>query len=340
MRFLVVQPGPDFSVADVYAGWVEALRGLGQDVFEFNLSDRLTFYNSVLMPAGEGLFRPAVAPGRAAELAVNGLYAAILKVRPHVLLLISGFYIPGELLDIARAAGVRVVLRCTESPYEDGRQSELAQHADLTLVDDPTNLSMFPDGTVYLPQAYRPSLHRPGPAVPELVCDFGFVGTGYPSRIDFFERMDLSDLRVLLAGNWKALADESPLRRHLLHADDAECLDNARTVELYRSTKVGINLYRREAETEAQSAGWAVGPRELEMAAAGCFFLRDPRGEGDELLDMLPTFANPVEASEQLRWWLDRPDAREAAAEKARAAVADRTFDTNARRLLRLLERK
>ena len=29
MRWLVIQPGPSFSVADVYDGWVEALQGLG-----------------------------------------------------------------------------------------------------------------------------------------------------------------------------------------------------------------------------------------------------------------------------------------------------------------------
>jgi len=41
MRFLIVHPGPGFSVADVYVGWRDALRGLGHTVIEFNLGDRL-----------------------------------------------------------------------------------------------------------------------------------------------------------------------------------------------------------------------------------------------------------------------------------------------------------
>lgn len=339
MRFLVGEPGPHFSVADVCEGWSEALRAAGQDVFRFNLGDRLTFYNSVLLDAGNGLFKHALDAEQATDLAINGLYAAVLKTRPHVLLLVSGFFIPPQLLDIVRAAGVRVVLLCTESPYEDGRQAALAEHADLTLVNDPTNLDRFPAGTVYVPHAYRPALHCPGPAVPDLVCDLGFVGTGYPSRIGFLEAMDLDGLDVLLAGNWTRLAEDSPLRKYLAHAE-SECLDNTATVDVYRSARVGLNLYRREAENDAQTAGWAVGPREIEMAAAGLFFLRDPRPEGDELLPMLPTFTGPAEASEQLRWWLAHPEQRAAAAEKARAAVADRTFDTNVRRLLRLLERE
>jgi hypothetical protein len=41
MRILVIHPGPDFSVHDVYAGWVFALKQLGCQVFEYNLNDRL-----------------------------------------------------------------------------------------------------------------------------------------------------------------------------------------------------------------------------------------------------------------------------------------------------------
>jgi hypothetical protein len=83
-----------------------------------------------------------------------------------------------------------------------------------------------------------------------------------------------------------------------------------------------------------------MGPREVEMAATGLFFLRDPRGEGDEILDMLPTFASPEDASEQLRYWLAHDDERQALAGKAREAVADRTFHNHAATLLRLLDRQ
>jgi len=44
VRFLVVHPGPAYSVADVHDGWVDALRGLGQQVWTYNLDDRLAFY--------------------------------------------------------------------------------------------------------------------------------------------------------------------------------------------------------------------------------------------------------------------------------------------------------
>lgn len=80
-----------------------------------------------------------------------------------------------------------------------------------------------------------------------------------------------------------------------------------------------------------------MGPREVEMAACGMFFLRDPRPEGDELLSMLPTFTSPQEASERLRYWLEHPTLRQELASKAREAIADRTFSNRAAELLRIL---
>jgi spore maturation protein CgeB len=340
MRILAAHPGPSFSVHDVYIGWVEALRELGQQVVEFNLSDRLTFYDAALIEA-EGEVRKALSGEQAHELAVNGIYAALYRTRPDVLLAVSAFFYPPALLDLARSYGTRVVLLHTESPYEDGRQVAIAAHADLNLINDPTNLTAFRKvaPAEYVPHSYRPSIHHPGLPDPKLAADLAFVGTGYASRIDFFEAMDLAGLDVLLAGNWQQLDDESPLRSYVAHEPD-ECLDNEQTADVYRSAQVGLNLYRREAEAEHLAAGWAMGPREIEMAACGLFFLRDPRPEGDEVLSMLPTVAGPEDASEQLRYWLDHPGQRRDLAAAAREAVADRTFTTRAAQLLRWLDKE
>lgn len=331
MRWLVAAPGAAFSVFDVYQGWVEALQGLGQDVHRFNLDDRLSFYGSSYFELN-GEHRK-LDPKLAMDMATNGLYAALYKVKPDVLMVVSGFFIPVEIYELARTYGTRIVVLHTESPYEDHRQVTVAEHADLNLINDPTNIDRFPAGTRYVPHAYRPALHHPGPSVAEMVCDLGFVGTGYPSRIAFFGAMDLSGLDVLLAGNWTGLAEDSPLRPFLA-TDVKDCLDNEDTTDVYRSARVGMNLYRREAQSDDLVAGWAMGPREVEMAACAAFFLRDPRGEGDEVLSMLPTFTSPEEASHLLRYYLARPDERADLAMKAREAVAGRTFDAHAADLL------
>jgi spore maturation protein CgeB len=341
VKILAAHPGPNFSVHDCYVGWVEAFRELGHQVADFNLSERLTFYDAALLEVGQNRFRKALTAEQATSLAVNGLYAALYKTRPDVLFAVSAFFYPHELFDLARAYGTRIVVLHTESPYEDGRQLQTAEHADLNLINDPTNLAAFQRvaPTVYTPHSYRPPLHTPGPVVDGFRSEFAFVGTGYASRIAFLEAMNLDGLEVLLAGNWTQLAGTSPLRRHVGHDVD-ECIDNTQTVDVYRSTQVGMNLYRREAEAEHLAYGWSMGPREVEMAATGCFFLRDPRPEGDDVLPMLPTFTTPEDAAEQLRWWLSKPDSRREVAGKAREAVADRTFTKQAARVLRLLDSK
>jgi hypothetical protein len=329
-----------FSVHDVYVGWCEALRDAGQQVARFNLDERLQFYSHALMPTPTpDVFRRAFTTEQAIERTAAGIYEALYEFRPDVLMVVSGFFLPPTVYERARANGVRIVVVHTEEPYEHERQMRLAQYADINLIDDPTNLAAFEAISVarYFPHTYRPSVHCPGPAVPELVCDLGFVGTGYPSRIAFFEAMNLDGLDVRLAGNWQGLAEGSPLRA-LKHGPLNECYDNTDAVDLYRSQRCGINLYRHDGLDPDCPPGVAIGPREVEMAAVGAFFIREPRPEGDEVLDMLPTFASPEDASEQLRWWLAHPHDMASFAAKAREAIADRTFDNQAVQLLRLLD--
>jgi hypothetical protein len=330
-------------VADVHAGWCEALRVAGQHVREFPLDSTLTFYGSVLLPVEgeEGRFKRALTSEQATGLATDRLLVSVMKVRPHLLLVISAMFLPPDLLEICRAAGVKIVIVHTESPYEDERQLAIASYADLNIVNDPTNLDSFKQlgPAEFFPHAYRPSIHHPGPADPALACDFAFVGTGFPSRVEFFEAMDLTDMDVALAGNWRLLDDDSKLAKLVLH-DPLECFDNTDAAALYRSARVGLNMYRREAQAEHLVDGWACGPREIEQAACGLPFVREARPESDELFPMLPTFTTPQEASEQIRWLLGHDGYREMVAAKAQAAIADRTFDNHAARLLRLLEKE
>ncbi len=339
MRWLACQPGPAYSVQDCHNGWVEALRAAGEKVLDYPLGDWITFFGAAQIRAGTGDYRQAFTGDQAYEAAADRLAAALYKTRPDVLFLTSGFFLPLPLLDTARRDGVKVVLLCTEQPYELTRELEIAEHSDIALLTDPTTIGHFANvcAAVHQPHCYRPSVHHPGPADPTLEADLAFVGTGFPSRVEFFEAMKLDGLDVMLAGNWQDLAEDSPLRKHIVGGPE-ECLDNARTAEVYRSMRVGLNLYRREAEAEDLVQGWAVGPREIEMAACGGFFLRDSRPEGDALFPSLPIFRSADEAGEQLRWWLAHPQARADAAAKAREAVLDRTFDHAAARLLRLIE--
>jgi len=338
VKWLLVHPGPGFSVHDVHIGWFEALTGLGEQVRDYNLGERLTFFERARFERETGLYSRALTTNEdIVRLAVDGLYADLYRTHPDVLLVVSALFVPHELIDLARSCGTRVVVLHTESTYEDDRQLKTAEHADLNLLNDPVNLDRFPRA-LYLPHAYRPAIHHPGPPDPDLVCDLAFVGTGYASRVRFLEAMDLDGLDVTLAGNWQHLNETSPLRRHIGH-DPARCFDNTDTARLYRSAKAGLNLYRREANLPELAQGVAIGPREVEMAACRLPFVRDRRPESDDLFPMLPAFTTPDEATDQLRWLLTHDTVAAQLADHAYAVIADRTFTNHAAILLRLLDK-
>lgn len=338
-KILVIHPGPEYSVADVHEGLIAGLRANGAEVGEFNLNDRLCFFTGAHMekPVGSGNFIPAFGREEGIALAAEGLEMVCYEWWPDVVIVVSGFFIPPKVWGVLARRPHHVVLWCTESPYEDDKQAQPARYVDTVILNDPTNLAAFREfneRTFYLPHSFDPARHFPGDPDPELECDFAFVGTGFPSRVEFFEKVDWSGIRARFAGHWR-VDDDSPLRPFLMGDG---CFDNADTARLYRSAKVTANLYRKETTEGGSAAGWAMGPREVELAACGAFFLREPRPEGDELFPMLPTFTTPIEFEDALRWWLDHPVERERAASQARDAIAPRTFERTAARLLALLD--
>ncbi len=291
---------------------------------------------------GHPIVRQAMTQLEAVRASMQGLSHACLAYWPDVILFVSGFFVTADIFHLLRLRRFKIVLLHTESPYQDTEQLTRAPFGDINLLNDPVNISAYSElgPAHYVPHAYRPELHHPrkGPLNPDLAADLTFIGTAFKSRVEFFEAMaahpSFAGTDFLLGGSyWTDETDEgSVLRKYLSQA--CQCVDNTETAELYRHASCGINLYRRESEDDHQGEGWAMGPREVELAASGLFFLRDPRAETDEVLPMLPSFSSPGDAAEKLRWWLAHEAERRKAAREARLAVADRTFASNARRLL------
>ncbi|HXJ71285.1 MAG TPA: hypothetical protein VNM37_00485, partial [Candidatus Dormibacteraeota bacterium] len=251
------------------------------------------------------------------------------------------FWYPPYLLDAMRGRGMKVILLHTEAPYQTDEQLVRAAHADINLLNDPTGIELYRDlgpPAEYMPHAYRPAIHYPAPPGTGPRWDLAFVGTGFPSRVKFFEAMDLGGLDVKLAGPWMDLPEDSPLRDWTATGIDG-CIDNDHTAAIYRQARTGINLYRREGEDTWTGDAWAMGPREVELAACGLYFARDPRPESDQMFPMLPSFTTPAEAGDIIRWALAHPGVRAEAAAKARAAIEDRTFTNKAKALMRMISK-
>ena len=360
MRVLLVHPGPDFSVADVFNGYHSALKALGATVKVYDTNKRLSFYAMAHLPdynaPEEGLerdeegelIRPmkkAYTSEQAMTAAMQGLSHELYTFWPDLVIFVSGFFITASALRVIRSRRHKIVIMHTESPYQDDEQLVRAQFADLNLLNDPANLADYQalvPNSHYMPHAYNPKVHFP--ATEAKKTDFAFVGTIFKSRKQFFEEMlhyvstmD-SNYRIELGGaGWdNTYMDGSPLLNLLGHARDV-CVDNPRTAEAYRRARSGINFYRRESEGEHAGEGWAMGPREVELAACGVPFLRDPRPESDQVFPFLPSFSSPAEAAAQLKWLLEDEDRRAMLSIKAQEAIRERTFENNAKQMLKYL---
>jgi hypothetical protein len=337
MRALVVNPGPNFSVADVARGWARGLADLGVQVRTFEL-DKLLDYFAYAYTDRNGEIVKAHTETEAIQLAAGQIKAACYDWWPDLVLVVSGFFMYPQLVDIMRDRHRHVVLLCTESPYEDEAQLQKAAWYDGVVLNDPTNLDAFAevcDGpALYAPHAYDPAVHYRAPAKPH--ADVSWIGTCYPSRARFLEQVDWSGLDVSFGGNFKD-APESLLR--FVGHEPEDCVDNDVTAEVYRGSLASFNIYRAETNGQLSDSadGWAMGPREVEMARCGLWFARQSRPESDEVFPMLPTFSDPQELGDQLRWAIANPEARMMAVERAFAAVEDRTFPNNARALLQAL---
>ncbi len=318
----------------------------------YQTNERLVFYGHALFEEKNtvpcehcgrvGVRKAMPDPEMIAQMATKGLLETCYTFWPDVIFFVSAFYQTGQTLNLLRSRGHKIVMLHTESPYQDDEQMMRGQFASLNLLNDPTNLTKWADLGVpaaYVPHSYDSDVHFP--AYPrESSVDFSFVGTAFRSRCEFFSAMNFDGIDTVLGGNgWDTIDPEFyGLYRYLGH-EPGKCVDNTETARVYRMSRAGINFYRREGEEGHKGEGWAMGPREIEMAACGLFFLRDPRPESDEVFGMLPTFSSPQEAEEKLRWYLAHDRAREDLADLALDAVQDFTFDNRAREVLDLMEK-
>jgi spore maturation protein CgeB len=332
----VVHPGANWSTADVHRGWVRGLEAHGVQVDTFDLQARLMFYSKAQIVEPDGSVSKVLDEQEVMHAASHGVLAAVYATWPDLVLVVTGSYSPPYLWELIRSRGHKVVIVHTESPYEDERQLVIAAEsgADINLINDPTHLAQFEQvgPSFYVPHAYDPAVHFPADIAP--VWDCSFVGTGFPERVRFLERVDWSGIRFGLGGLWE-LEPGSPLRDCLFHADPLGCVDNDVTADLYRATKVGLNVYRESNDGGYSTGdGWACGPREIELAACGTMFARQSRPESDELFPFLPVFEDPAEVGDIVRHYMGRDGLRAVLGARARAAVADRTFEVHAGRLL------
>jgi hypothetical protein len=282
MRFLAIHPGASYSTADVFTGYISALRQLNIECIEYRTDQRIAvaekFTNALFRQANKGRaaddqIRPEVR--HVVWQATSEIVAQALWHKCDAVLWFSLQYLHPDILVLLRRARMPSVAILTESPYQDDRHAELLPYIDVAFTNERSSVARLravnkAEDVFYLPPAYDPTTHHTG-ALPTdgavEAHDVVFVGTGFQERLDLLAGVDWSGLDLGLYGTYDLLPSRHHLRRHIRGG----VVSNAKAAALYRRAKVGLNLYRRTTEFRRDAPridhAESLNPRAVELAA-------------------------------------------------------------------------
>jgi spore maturation protein CgeB len=344
VRVLLCHPGASWATQDVHTGLLAGLQAHGHLVQEYALAGRLEASRVTL----EYLWRKQVRTGgpladvrpSAADVQYHAgqeLVTRALRFEPDWLVVVCSAYLHPDVLILCRRAGLKLAAVFTESPYDDAEQAKVAPLFHVCFTNERTSVDVLREAnpnTHYLPAAYDPEQHGVGDFWDRREgepFDVVFVGTGFSSRMDFLSGVDWTGIGLRLYGYW----DDVPKRHPLAPFLHPGLVDNARTGQLYRRAKIGLNLYRATGGRPAES----LNPRAYELAADGVFTLSQPRAEvAEKFGPLVPTFTTPKELETLVRHFLKNEPARRDAAKGLPALVAHDTYHHRAAQLVAHLE--
>jgi spore maturation protein CgeB len=241
-----------------------------------------------------------------------------------------------------RGLDIPTALLTTETPYDD-REKKISALYNHVFTHEMRGLELFKGhpSLHYLPHAYNPERHKPGPCEPDKAADVYFVGAGFPERRELFSSLVADPaIRFELQGVlWKGDAlDEKGM--HL------GAVPNSEAIRWYRSAAINLNHHRTTTaylSGDHIPAGSAVspGPRAFEIAACGGFQLcDDSRPELHAIFgDSVPTYraGNAEDLHAAVHYWLAHPDKRERRAAEALQRVQEHSWYRRAAQILEVL---
>jgi spore maturation protein CgeB len=342
VRLLLVGPGASWATADVAAGLKYGLEAHGVELVHYALDTRIARAQSWLhynwrqaKKRHPEVGKPNVADvffQAGGEALIMALWQDVFRGLDGVFL-VSGMFVPLDVVMMMKRAQLRVFVLFTESPYDIEKELVMAKHVDGCWTNERSSVDAFRavnPNSGYLAHAWHPDRHQPGiQPKDETVAahDVVFVGSAFSERVEWLSAIDWTGIDLGLYGSWDGISK----RHRLFPFVKGKQIDNATTAALYRRAKIGLNLYRtsigwgRQAPkiTHAES----LNPRSYELAACGAFHLSTYRQEVAEVFgDLVPTFTTPFEAESLIRSWLADPEGRARVASQLPACVAESSW--------------
>lgn len=333
MKILFVNAAVSMSISDVARGYRSALINQGHEVADYDMQRRMSYHFRALPPEVSSNVEVL------ARFASETIVVEAMTRNVDVVVIISGLNVHPVALWLLGKIGVPIAVVLTESPYDDEPQAEWTSAAKMSSLGSSPNITVFTndrfsaskfDDWHLLPPAFDVAVHKPLPHNPELASDVLIIGTGWVERQMFLEAVDWSGIDLQIFGVWPRLGDspDSPIYKYYRPL----VVNNEHAVEMYSSAKICLNFHRSSLIAQTPN------PRTYELAACGAFQLSDSRPDLVELFgDSIPTFRNPAELGQLVRYYLNYPEARAHLASLAMERVKNETFDRRAADMIAVL---
>jgi hypothetical protein len=343
MKLLVVHPGASWSTHDVHVGLVEGLRANGVPLAEFRLDTRIARAHDFLhflwrrqKKAAPGQSWPKPSSGDVLYQASQGIIERALERGCTDIVVVSAMFLLPDRIELARRAGLRVWLLCTETPYDLEDELRIAGLVDGVWTHERAAIEAFRGvnaQAAYLPHAWRRGVHDKPASTEAPLADVLFCGSFFDERIKFFEAIDWTGIDLAIYGGSEMLPTKSPLKRFVR----GNIVPNDQVVDLARRSRIVMNLFRSAPQGVAAES---LNPRCYEMAAARVCMVSDARAEVSEFFGAsVPTFSTPEEAGALIRALLADSARREALAAQAAEAVAASSWTERTRQVLADLDK-
>lgn len=275
------------------------------------------------------------------EMVSQVLLEAVNEKSIDVLICMAQAPVSGRVLTELRNRGVTTVLWFMEDYLRFTYWKELARYYDFVFTIQKGRcvelIKQAGAGEVhYLPMACDPGIHRPVSLTGEERARWGspisFVGAGYHNRQQVFA--SFADMPFKIWGTeWPEC---KPFDR--LVQEGGRRLTPVEYNKIFSATDININLHSSSERDGVDPTGDFVNPRTFELAAAGAFQLVDERALLTECFEPekeVVTFRNPRELKEKIAYYLNRPEERQAIADRGRArALSEHTYDQRIQQML------
>lgn len=241
------------------------------------------------------------------------------RERPDLMLVLNGiFVLQPDRLERIRAMGIRTCAWYADDPYFMELSAPLAPHYDHVFTHEIGTVEYYRSlgaKAHYLP--FAAPLEHAGPmrVGQRYWTDICFIGSGFPNRIAFFDRLApyLKKKKVFIAGGlWNQLKAYRDLKR-AIHLPGVQ-VDEA--LQYYNGAKIVINLHRTHEPPGGSSypvVPHSVNPRTFEINACCTLQLTDARSDLAAMYAPgleIETFASPGECIEKMEYYLRREDER------------------------------